>query len=248
MSAENYDADPLPIAERQPEPQQAGSMLPVIQQAIAQGMDPAKLEKMLDVHERWTKARAEEKFGASLAAFQAECPQIQKGRKTQGGTFNFTYASLDDVMKVAQPIMARHGISALFDSTHQTNEKGPAVINVTVRVRVGSYFEDRKFGCPIPTDLKASQPQQWGAALSYAKRYALCAALNIVVTDEDNDAANVIDTISGSQMIELETLIAEKKVDITKFLAWAEIETLDRMPLTVFPKAVDMLKRKAVVK
>ncbi len=199
---------------------------------------------MLDLHERWMQARAAEKFGAALAAFQAECPQIHKSRTTKGGKWNFTYASLDDVMRVATPIMARHGISTAFDSEHVAQDKGPAVINVTVRVRVGSYSEDRKFGCPVPTDLNASQPQQWGAALSYAKRYALCAAMNIVVTDEDQDAANVMDYITMDQASQIERLLKESGANRQRFFEWAQIEGLEDMQKADFAKAVDMLQRK----
>lgn len=241
MIAEREDAR---VAEHQPAAPQSGSMLPVIERAIANGVDPDKLSKMLDLHERWTEARAKEAFGNALAEFQARCPAIVKKRETKGGKWSFSYASLDDVMRVAQPILADCRISVAFDSEHKTSDKGPAVINVTVRVRVGSYSEDRKFGCPIPTDLNASQPQQWGAALSYAKRYALCAALNIVVTDEDNDAVDVIETISATQMIELETLIQEKAVNLDRFLEWAGCESLDRMPVVKFRQAVDFLKAK----
>ncbi len=222
---------------------ESGNMLPLIQQALAQGIDPDKLSKMLDLHERWTQARAQEQFAAALAAFQSECPRIHKRRVTKGGKWNFTYASLDDIDEVIRPLLAKHGIATAFDSQHSTAGNAN-VINVTLRIRVGSYFEDRHFGCPVPMDLNASQPQQWGAALSYAKRYAICAALNIVVTDEDTDAANVVSTISATQMVELESLIAETKADVGRFLKWADVDSLDLLPLAKFGKALDMLKQK----
>ena len=241
--SDEFDKDEFALAKPPAPASESGSMLPIIQNAIANGIDPDKLGKMLELHERWTLARAQEKFGSAIAEFQAEMPQIMKSRKTTGGGFSFTYASLDDVMDKAKPLLAKHGISLAFDSQHTTTEKAN-IINVTLRIRVGSYFEDRHFGCPVPIDLKASQPQQWGAALSYAKRYALCAALNIVVTDEDDDAANVITTISATQMIELEALIAETKTNLERFLHWADVPSLDMMPLAKFDKAVSTLKQK----
>lgn len=239
MTLEIEDVDRMPV-ERE---SQSGSLLPMIQQAIANGAAPETLEKFLELHQRWLDARAKERFGEALAAFQSECPQIHKGRKTTGGGFNFHYASLDDVMKVAQPILARHGISLAFDSLHSTAEK-VNLINVTLTIRVGSYAEDRKFGCPVPTDLKASQPQQWGAALSYAKRYALCAALNIVVTDEDTDAANVVSTITATEMIEIESLIAQSGTSLERFLAWLGVESLDLMPRERYKQASEYLRKK----
>lgn len=228
----------------------SGSMLPLIQQALAQGIDPDKLAKMFDLHEKWQQARAQERYAEALAAFQAECPRIKKSRTTKGGKWNFQYASLDDIDEVIRPLLAKHGITISFNSEHSVADKAN-VINVTCRIRVGSYFEDEKFGCPVPVDLNASQPQQWGAALSYAKRYALCAALNIVVTDEDTDAAGVVTTITAVEMVQLEDLIREKKVNVAHFLKWVgdfepkgAIESLELMPRVKFTKALDGLKNK----
>lgn len=242
LPVELGDADETAVAER---PAESGNLLPVIQRAIENGIDPAKLEKMLDLHDRWTQARAKERFAEALAAFQRDMPQVKKRRTTKGGKFNFQYASLDDVMKAAQPLLAAHGISIRFDS-ERTGADAVAVINVSLTITVGSHSEVSRFGCPIPRDLNASEPQKWGAALSYAKRYALCAALNIVVTDEDDDAAGVVDTITATQMIELESLIQQTGTNLTRFLEWAECESLDRMARSRFDKALAFLKQKGV--
>lgn len=229
--------EPRTIAQAEP-----GNMLPMIQQALAQGIDPDKLSKMLDLHERWTQARAQERFAEALSAFQSECPMIFKRRKTTG-SFSFQYASLDDIYKQIQPILAKHSIAISFRPKHEPGEKA-GMMSVTIRIRVGSYFEDSGFSCPVPSDLKASEPGKYGAALSYAKRYALCAALNIVVTDEDDDAASVVSTISALQMEEIESLIRETGTNIDRFLAWAEIESLAQMPVAKFGKAIVFLKQK----
>jgi hypothetical protein len=111
-------------------------------------------------------------------------------------------------------------------------------------IRVGAHYQDHHFTTPVPADLKVNDTQKMGAALSYAKRYVLCAALNIVVTDEDNDAASLMDLIGDPEIEQLNTLIYEKNVDLRRFLDWAGVESLDKMPRAKFDKALDMLKRK----
>jgi hypothetical protein len=243
MNADSDDCGTTAVASVADRPE-SDNLLPVIQDAVARGTDPEKLSKMLDIYERWQNNRAQERFGRALEAFQAECPQVPKRRTTEGGKFQFSYASLDDVMKIAQPLLAKNAISLAFDAQHESRDNS-TTINVTLRIRVGAYYEDRKFGCPIPKDLSASQPQQWGAALSYAKRYALCAALNIVVTDEDDDAAGVVATISATQMLELEVLIRDTSTNLDKFLRWLNVDSLDVIPAASFAKAKEMLQRKS---
>jgi hypothetical protein len=96
--------------------------------------------------------------------------------------------------------------------------------------------------------MEALQPprpnsQKWGAALSYAKRYALCAALNIVVTDEDNED-QLGTTIDADQLTEIELLIRDVNADVPKFLAWAGVKTLAELPAAKYAEAARMLRSK----
>jgi hypothetical protein len=145
-------------------------------------------------------------------------------------------------MREVAPILAQCGISVGFNTEHDT-AKG--FLMVTCRIRVGAHFEDRKFACPVASSLNVSEAQKFGSALSYAKRYCFCAAMNIVVTDEDDDGSGTFEYIDETQVETLNSLIAERNADFKKFLAWAEIPELGKMLKSNFPKAVDMLRRKA---
>ena len=93
--------------------------------------------------------------------------------------------------------------------------------------------------------MRVNQTQRYGAALSYAKRYALCAALNIVVTDDvDDDANSVYETIDDQQELEITALIDEKNIDRAKFLKWMGVESVLDIPAKDYRKAMDALRRK----
>lgn len=213
--------------------------------AIANGLDADQLAKFTDLIERWENRRAAEKFADALARFQSLCPTVFKRRATKeqaGSTFGYNFASFDDVMREAGPVLAECGIVVGFDTEHNLEKN---ILTITCRVRVGSHYEDRKFACPTTSTLKVSDAQKFGSALSYAKRYCFCAALNIVVTDEDDDGVHgTFEYIGEGQLAELERLIEEKHVDLPRFLKWAEIESLDKMVVSEFPKALDTLNRK----
>jgi hypothetical protein len=219
----------------------APNPLALIEAAIAKGIDADQLGKLMDLQERWEKRRAEERFADALAAFQAECPTVFKRRTGDTGTYKYKYESFDDVMREAGPILAKYGITPSFDTNHDTEK---SIIKLSVRIRVGAHYEDHHFQMPVPANLKVSDPQAYGIALSYAKRYGLKASLNIISTDEpDNDGA-LFEFIGPSEIAELKELLVEKGADLDRFLKWANAESLERFPAKQLPKALDMLRRK----
>jgi hypothetical protein len=241
---ERADGQLMTMPDRQPD---------LIQLAIEKGMDADSLGKLFDLLERRERMEAQKRFADAVAGFQAECQTVFKNRtakiKTERGEYSYQYASFDDIMREASPVLAKYGIAISFDC-EQVTDGGINKLTVIVRVRVGGYFEDRKFGCPIPTSTRVTEPQAYGTALSYAKRYALCAALNIVGTDKDDDAAGLIDSITADEHRDLKDLMDLKRADLKRFLAWAseasgiEVPSLDKLPRKVLPKAIDMLNRK----
>lgn len=220
--------------------------LTLLDKAIERGANVGDIERLAALAERFEDRQSQKTFADALAGFQAECPMVKKVRRTKGGgRFEFDYASLDDVMYVARPLLAKWKIAVTF-----TTEDLPGKLKITCRVRVGTHSEDTTLTIPVP-EMSANDTQKQGGAVAYAKRYAICAALNIVVSDEDDDAASQFDPLTEAQVGEIKELIAQKKVDPERFMAWIKtmcggIETIEDMPQSLFAKAMDTLKRKKV--
>ncbi len=172
--------------------------LAILAKAVEGGaMDVGVLERLSALAEKWQANQAEQDFGEAIAEFQAAMPPVHKGRSAD----RFNFAGFDDIMAIAKPILSESGISISFDTDH-----GDKQIKVTCRLRVGSYHEDKSLTVPVDGELRVTETQRYGAALSYAKRYCLCAALNIVVTDEDDE--NKLDKLlSEDEMNELSVLL-----------------------------------------
>ncbi len=215
------------------------TLLTIIQQAAnSPDFDVAKMQQLMELKREWDRDRAAEAYADAISEFQRKCPQIHKGRKPMSGPA-YTYASYDDVMAVAAPILAECGIAVTF-STEQVDKS----IRVTCRLRVGTHVEDHAFTVPVP-DMRVNETQKFGAALSYAKRYALQGALNIVVTDEDCDAANLsMNTISPEQEVKLTEWIESTGTDKGKFLAYLKVPSLSELPASRFENALEALKKK----
>jgi hypothetical protein len=78
-----------------------------------------------------------------------------------------------------------------------------------------------------------------GSAISYAKRYALVAALNIIVSDHDDDGQNAgTKTITAIQADELNDMLFNAPVGtLEALLEWAGVTTLAELPASKFNTA-----------
>lgn len=229
-------------------PQTPNNPFALIALGIERGIDPEKMKGLYDLYERHERNQAAERFGVALAAFQGACPTVLKHRKTKesaGSSFGYNFASFDDVMAQAKPFLVANEISVSFDTNHNL-EKG--ILTVTARIRVGTHFEDKTFSCPVASSLKISDAQKYGSALSYAKRYCLCAALNIVTTDQDDDGKGTYEYISEDQVAEINTLLEKcnGSPDLRGLLHWLNVPNLGELPASEFSKAITHLKSKVL--
>jgi hypothetical protein len=74
----------------------------MIQQAISSGADLEKLEKLLELQERWEKNEARKSYNKAMAQFKANPPKIEKDKKvgysTAKGKVGYSHASLYNVV------------------------------------------------------------------------------------------------------------------------------------------------------
>lgn len=126
---------------------------------------------------------------AALAAFQAEIPRIRKDAAAivQGEkdgkkfTYGYKYADLGAIVAVAMPLLGKHGLS--FTAFPRLSENG-FVLHYRLRHASGDGDEG---DWPLPDPIR-TRPQVVGSSLTYARRYAFCAATGIAPDEEDDDA------------------------------------------------------------
>lgn len=219
--------------------------LVLLEAMIAKGVDPAALEKMMDLSERWERNQAAKAFGEAISLFQSKMPAITKGNpvKDRNGKLMYCYANFDDIMEIAQPILAECAITVTFD----TDMVG-AAMKTTCHVRVGTHVENTSITLGLPAIPNANDAQRAGGALSYGQRNAMKAALNIRIKGEDNDGL-ALSNVTPEQIEELNTLLAEcreagNQVDLPAFLKYIGAESLGELPQSKFELAKFELTRK----
>lgn len=124
---------------------------------------------------------AEAEFATALAAFQAELPTVSKDQTARAGSYSYSFADLTKITEAALPLLARHGLSWTAMPT-LVPDLG-FVLHCSL-LHVGGHREDGNY--PLPDQSKHSA-QEIGSALTYARRYALCAATGIAPGGEDDD-------------------------------------------------------------
>ena len=116
-----------------------------------------------------------DKIGPALVAAMAEIPAIPKNAQAYG----YKYATLDDILKVVKPVLARHKLVLLQPLSGEgletiiMHESGQCLRNVAALPHMTG-------------NKKMNEAQAVGATITYFRRYALASILGIS-NDEDTD-------------------------------------------------------------
>lgn len=131
-----------------------------------------------------------DKITKALAEFQANVEHPQKD--TEG--YGYMYAPLENVINTVKPTLEDQGL-AVTQSTVSEGEK----VGVTTVLwhESGQYIEFDQLTLPRDDGQQRSGAQAAGSSITYARRYALSAALGIA-SEEDTDAAPKRDNKSSS--------------------------------------------------
>ena len=164
----------------------SASMLAVIERvATDPNADIDKMERLLQMHERMLDRQASAEYTAALAAMQPELPSIkERGRiKNNSGQVQSTYALWEDINHAIKPVLQKHGFALSFRTL--TEDKQVRVTGVLAHK--GGHSEQTEILLPADTSGAKNGVQSVGSSVSYGKRYAASALLNLTTHGEDDD-------------------------------------------------------------
>lgn len=159
----------------------------LIAKAIEANVPVEALARLLAMRAELKREQAREAFFAALAHFQASIPAIPKRRtatvKSDRGSYQYNYADLPAIQVAIAPALRDMGLSVTFSTEHQP---GGYLVTCWVHHTAG-HSEQTPFFVPLDPRARMNDAQKAGAALTYGRRYALCAALGIVTAEDDDD-------------------------------------------------------------
>lgn len=153
----------------------------LLSMAVQRGADVETLERLTALREKFRAEQARSAFFSALNAFQAEIPVII--RKRAGHENRYNYAPLEQIVREVTPCLRKHGFSHQEDGI-VTDGWVEAIVTVT---HDQGHQEQKRFKVPAESKAGMSPQQKYGAAMTYATRYAFCAAFGIRTADRDTD-------------------------------------------------------------
>lgn len=183
------------------------------------------------------KRREEREFFEQLVEIQKQITPVFKTEKNKVGSNSYSYATLDNYMKVLREPLAERGFvlhssvygikdDLLHLVTHLTRK------NYTHRVH-GNYAIDY---------VGKNKPQAFGSTLSYGIRYNLIQMFTLPAEDTDGV---VTEQFSTEELIrEVEALLIRTKSDKDAFFKWLGCSSLEEASTSQLVNALAKLKKK----
>lgn len=194
-------------------------------------------------------------LAAALVEAQSKMPAVSKD--AENPHFRNKFASLDHIIELTRPVLNANGLSI-----HQF----PSVsdLGAPTLVTVLSHVSGERLEYAAPLFLQGQDMQKYGAALTYARRYAWAAALGIA-NDEDDDgntasaksetgsfipperpSNGAVKTISEAQQKRLWAIARERGVsdDEVKVIVktYAEVESTKEIPVDKYDRVIDEIQ------
>jgi hypothetical protein len=157
------------------------TLLSVISRAASDPQtDVEKLERLMAMYERIEAKRAETAFSDALAEMQDELPSIGERGSAAG---RYTYALWEDINAAIKPVLKRHGFALSFRTDFADGIAVTGVLSHSGGHKIETTIK-------LPPDTSGNKPavQAVASSVSYGKRYAAGALLNLTSHGEDDDA------------------------------------------------------------
>jgi hypothetical protein len=125
-----------------------------------------------------------ENITSAVSALQAGLPTVGKDQKavvkSDKGSYTYRYADLAAVSAAILPRLSEHGLAWI---TMPTVDETRFVLRYELRHISGDSIQG---AYPLPPP---GRPQEMGSAITYARRYTLCAVTGLAPEDDDDNAA-----------------------------------------------------------
>lgn len=141
-------------------------------------------------------------IAAALCKFQEECPAPKK--TAENPHFKSKYSPLEEIISTIKPYLAKNGLS-FFQST--TTEGENICVTTLLLHTSGEFIESE----PLKLPMGKVTAQGAGSAVTYARRYSLCAALGIAAEDDDDgNAAESAPKATDKQLNYIDSLLNKR--------------------------------------
>lgn len=201
--------------------QEQTSALSVIQQMVTSGnFDVSVARELLEMQKDFMRHQAVINYNNDFALMSKEIPVIAKSKKAH----TTSYAPLEDIVKVVQPILSKYGFSVSFTTSQDGLDA--VTVNCSLQHKDGHSTSTSLMLPTKAVNNSMNAMQAIGAAISYGKRYTICGILNIATAQDDDNNGFAVNAkiesakrpVSDKQLATAIEQINNKERDLTEFL------------------------------
>lgn len=171
-----------------PAPTPSSSLMALIDRAATDpAFDVLKLEKLLDVKERWDREEARKAFVSALSLFKRNPPEILKDKlvdfKTEKGRVNYRHATLGNVSALIGEALGKYGLSHRWD----VEQKDGKIRVSCILTHDQGHSERVTLEAAADTSGLKNHIQAIASAVSYLQRYTLLSVTGMATNDDPDD-------------------------------------------------------------
>ncbi len=235
------------IDKAQPAAIAVSSPMQLLREVIDKGLNSesvAVFGELLKYQREMEADTAKKDFARDFIALQAEMQHVSATRevKNKDGSPRYSFVPYEDLMRAVAPILKKHNFTVSF-STDYTTTMPFRLIKTCILTHAGGHSQRNDFAVRISEIPGNSMAQCDGGASTFAKRYALCDALNIVC-DHDDDARAEGGAVSDEQAAMLELMVKKLKIIPETFLAHAGADSFALISVSKYEMLLDALKKR----
>jgi hypothetical protein len=188
-AAEIIDVEPLPAKQvaQQQVAVQATTPSHLLAMAVQQGADLDKLQKLMDLQDRWEANEARKAFTVAMTGFKAEPVEILKRKnvsfQTSKGLTSYNHAELSDVTEAVGPALAKHQLAYDWDIT----QTGSAITVSCTLTHIRGHSKTVTMSAAPDNSGMKNAIQQVSSTATYLQRYTLLAITGMSTKGMDND-------------------------------------------------------------
>jgi len=234
------------ITKAEPTEIQGKTPADLIHLAVTCNTDLDKLEKVMNLQERWENTEARKAYVQAMAKFKENPPKIVKDKAVNfgAGKAAFKHASLANICDKINEGLSAQGLSAAWD----TKQNGGITVTCKITHKQG-HSEETTLTAQADTSGSKNSIQAIGSTITYLQRYSLTALTGLAAGDHEDDGvgsepAAAPKVIDNAQVGTIRDYIASLNASEEKFLKYMGIPSIEEMPQAAYQKAINLFKTK----
>lgn len=194
-----------------------------------------KMNGLLDFQLRLEKRKDFKEFNVAMVKAIGEIPSFERSKSGH----NYKYSTFESINQVVKPILKENDLFMRFNTDF--DEDGFVKVTAIIAHKNG-YSEKTTFRLPFDKSGSKNDVQAVGSAVSYGKRYAQNALLNITTHGEDDDGFASTKKITTKQIENLNKGIQSSGVELSQLLQFMKVEKLSDILMDDYIKAYNFIK------